>query len=208
DSPRSTSPSHAVDHQTRSDSPRRSPLLMNAAEAALLVIDVQPRLVAAQPEASRVLWNCRRLIDGARATGVALAVTEQSPDKLGPTDPALAERLPAPIAKTAFSAAACERLFDAWREGGVRHVVLVGFETHVCVAQTAIDLLAEGFEPQVVADAVASRSEHDHRVALRRLESLGVVVTTTEAALFEWVADATHPAFRAVSALAKETPPA
>jgi nicotinamidase-related amidase len=182
-------------------------MLMRPATTLLLVIDVQERLVAAQPHAPRVLWNCRRLIEGASVTGVALAATEQVPDKLGPTDAALAALLPRPVAKSAFSAVA-DGSVDGWRAAGVRHVVVAGFETHVCVAQTAFDLLSEGFEPVVVADAVASRYRHDHKVALRRLEALGVAVTTTEAALFEWVADATSPAFRAVSALAKQSPPA
>jgi len=181
-------------------------MLMHPARTLLLVIDVQQRLVAGQPHAPRVLWNCRRLIEGATATGVALGASEQVPDKLGPTDPSLAAMLPSPIIKSVFSAAADESI-DRWRNSGVRHVVLAGFETHVCVAQTAIDLLSEGFEPVVVADAVASRSCHDHKVALRRLEGVGVVVTTTEAALFEWVADAASPAFRAVSALAKQNAP-
>ena len=185
----------------------RSPLLMNRGDSALLVVDVQQRLLAAQPDAGRVVWNTRRLLDGAKALGVPAQATEQVPEKLGPTVEALAERLPSPHAKRAFSSAACQELLDAWRDADVRHVALAGIETHVCIAQTALDLLAEGFEPCVVVDAVGSRFAIDHETALRRLDASGVTLTTTEAVLFEWCETAADPAFRAISALAKETPP-
>lgn len=190
-----------------SDRLTRSPALVCRDDSALLVVDVQERLLTAQPDAERIVWNTRRLIDGATALGVAVCVTEQVPEKLGPTVAQLAERLPDPFTKTAFSAAACDTLFDAWRGAGVRHVILAGIETHVCVAQTAFDLLAEGFEPLVAVDAVGSRFETDHRVALRRMESAAVGLTTTEAILFEWCETADDPAFRTISALAKETLP-
>lgn len=186
----------------------RSPDLMCRDDTALLVIDLQERLMAAQPNAEPIVWNTRRLIDGAASLGMLVCVTEQVPEKLGPTIPELAERLPEPFTKTAFSAAACEELFNAWREAGVRHVVIAGIETHVCVAQTALDLVAAGFEPKVAVDAVGSRFAIDHETALRRLDSAGVGLTTTEAALFEWCETADDPAFKAISALAKESGPA
>lgn len=183
----------------------RSPLLMDRDNSALLVVDVQERLLTAQPRSDLVVWNARRLVDGAKALGVTLAATEQVPEKLGPTVSTLAERLPKPLAKQAFSAAACEGLVEAWYEAGVRHVVLTGIETHVCVAQTALDLLSAGFEPKVAVDAVGSRFAVDHETALRRLDASGVTLTTTEAVLFEWCETAGDPAFRTISALAKET---
>lgn len=185
----------------------RSPELMCRDDSALLVIDVQQRLLGAQPDARRIVWNTRRLIDGAKALGVRVAVTEQVPEKLGPTAAELAERLPSPIAKQAFSAGECESLLGEWHEAGVRHVLLAGIETHVCVAQTALDLLAAGFQPRVAVDAVGSRFAIDHETALRRLDSSAVGLTTTEAALFELCETATDEAFRTISALAKETCP-
>ncbi len=182
----------------------RSPLLMDRAESALLVVDIQERLLPVQPEGSRVVWNARRLIDGAKALEVRTAVTEHVPAKLGPTAPVLAERLPTPHPKAAFSCAACEQLVQAWQDAGVRHVVLVGFETHVCIAQTALDLLSAGFEPKVVVDAVGSRFTVDHKTALRRLDASGVTLATTEATLCEWCETSTDAAFRTISALTKE----
>ena len=190
-----------------SDQPSRSPDLMRAETSVLLVVDLQTRLLAAQPRAAEVVWNTRRLLDAAAALGVPVAATEQVPDKLGPTAPPLAERLPERHAKQDFSSCGCDSILAEWRERGVRHVVVAGIETHVCVAQTVLDLVSEGFWPQVPIDAVASRRAIDHDAALRRLEASAATLTSTEAAMFEWCATAAHPAFRAISALAKESLP-
>jgi nicotinamidase-related amidase len=187
----------------------RSPELMRAYDTGLVVVDMQERLLQAIPEAARITWNCRRLIDGAKILGVRTAVTEQNPDKLGKTDAELTAHLEStPLAKVAFSCGACGELFVPWRDEGVHRVLLCGIETHVCVQQTALDLLAAGFQVFIAADAVGSRSRLDYEIALRRMESSGATVTTTEAALFEWCERAGTPEFRQISALVKESPPA
>jgi nicotinamidase-related amidase len=186
----------------------RSPELMRRGDTVLLAVDVQERLLAVVPDARRITWNCRRLLDGARILGVRTAVTEQNPEKLGPTAALLAERLAdAPHAKLAFSCAACGDLFPTWRAEDVQRVLVCGIETHVCVAQTAFDLLAAGYQVLIAADAVGARGALDHEIALRRLDSAGAVITTTEAALFEWCELAGTPEFRQISALAKEARP-
>lgn len=185
----------------------RSPLLMAPTDSALLIVDAQARLLAVQPDSERIVWNAGRLADAAKAFGVRVDATEQVPEKLGPTAPELAEKLPAAIAKGDFSAGACQALLDGWDTAGVRSVVLAGIETHVCIAQTALDLLSAGFEPRVVVDAVGSRFAIDHEVALRRLEANAVTLTTTEAVLFEWCETAEHPAFREISKLVKDEGP-
>jgi len=186
----------------------RSPELMRAVDTALLLVDAQERLLAIIPDERRIIWNCRRLLDGARVLGVRTAATEQNPEKLGPTVASLAEWLPdAPHSKMAFSCGACSELFPPWRAAGIDRVLLCGIETHVCVQQTAMDLLAAGYQVLVAADAVGARSALDHEIALRRMESCGAVITTTEAALFEWCERAGTPEFRQISALAKESPP-
>lgn len=186
----------------------RSPELMGRDDSALLVVDVQERLLAAQREASRIVWNCRRLADAAEALGVPKMATEQAPEKLGPTHPDLATRVGAVHSKVEFSAAGCGAVLSALRDANATHVVLAGIETHVCVAQTALDLLSEGFRPKVAVDAVGSRYATDHDVALRRLEASGVLLTTIEAVIFEWCESAGDAAFRQISELAKETAPA
>jgi len=196
-----------------SDDPRavalpRSPEMMRAADTALLVIDVQQRLIPAIRNAERIVWNCRRLLTGARVLDVRTAITEQNPEKLGETVAELAAAYAGHVpAKMAFSCGACGEVFADWREAGIERVLLCGIETHVCVAQTAFDLLAAGYQAYVAVDAVGSRAALDHETALRRLESSGAVLTTAEAALFEWCERAGTPQFKQISALVKETPP-
>jgi nicotinamidase-related amidase len=185
----------------------RSPELMSAGESALLVVDAQEKLLNVVPGRARIEWNIRRLLDAAAALEVPAAATEQYPEKLGRFPAALAERLPKPTSKLTFSGAACCPCFDAWR-ADLRHRILIcGIETHVCVAQTAFDLSAAGWTVYVAADAVGTRHAIDHETALRRMESAGIVLTTTEAAMFEWCRVAGTQEFKIISALAKETPP-
>lgn len=185
----------------------RSPELMNPADTALLVVDVQERLLAAIPDGPTVVWNIRRLLDAAELLGVARSATEQIPAKLGPTVPPLAERLDQPTPKESFTCVTCGGIFDRWRGDGRHRVLVCGIETHVCILQTVLDLLAAGFLAYVSVDAVASRHAPDRETALRRMELAGAVLTTTEATLFEWCGTAGAAQFKAISALAKEASP-
>jgi len=185
----------------------RSPELMNPDDTGVFVMDMQEKLLAVVPAGPRIVWNVRRLLDAAAALGVRSAATEQYPEVLGRTIALLAPRLPAPFGKMSFSGAACGPLLDDWRADGIDRVLVCGVETHVCIAQTALDLTAAGFTAYVAVDAVGTRHAIDHETALRRLESAGVVLTTTEAAIFEWCRAAGTPEFKQISALAKESPP-
>lgn len=176
---------------------------LDPATSVLCVIDVQERLLAAMPDADRVVARSRRLAEAARLLGVKRLLTEQYPQGLGVTPPALAALLPQPIVKMSFSCCGCDG-FDTGVAAPTGGVVLAGLETHVCVTQTALDLLARGAFVFVAVDAVASRHSVDHDVALRRLESAGVVLTTSEAVLFEWCRSADHPQFQAVRRLVRD----
>ena len=172
--------------------------------AALLVVDLQTRLLPAINGAERVVAQSGLLIRAARTLNVPTFATEQVPSKLGPTVPELAELLPERWPKTTFHAGGANGFWEALADRQVRHVALVGIEAHICVAQTALELLSRGFVVQVPVDAVGSRFESDREVALRRLEQAGAILTTAEATLFEWVESADHPQFREISALVKE----
>jgi nicotinamidase-related amidase len=185
----------------------RSPELMEAENSALLVVDAQEKLLQIVPGRATIVWNIRRLLDASAALGVPARGTEQYPDKLSPTIPELKERLGPLPDKMCFSAAACAEIFDRWGRDGRDRVLVCGIETHVCVAQTALDLTAAGFRVYVAVDAVGARRAVDHDTSLRRLEAAGVVLTTTEAAMFEWCRTAANPEFKKISALAKEQPP-
>lgn len=185
----------------------RSPELMGREDSALLVIDAQEKLLAVVPGATRLRWNIRRLLDAAAILGVPAAATEQYPEKLGPTAPELRERLAEAPRKLAFSAGECGEIFARWKTDERYRVLVCGIEAHVCVLQSVLDLTAAGFETYVAVDAVGARHAVDRETALRRMEMAGVVLTSTEAAMFEWCRVAGTPEFKRISALAKEVSP-
>jgi nicotinamidase-related amidase len=202
-------PSRAIlMHMTTADSLRRSPELMNRDDTALLVVDVQAKLLPLIAGHQRLVWNIGRLIDGAKVLGLPTAATEQYPQGLGPTAAELAPRLGTIPGKLAFSCGECGELFAGLQARGIWKILVCGIETHVCVGQTVHDLLGEGFRVYVPADAVAARGQLDHEIALRRMDSAGATLTTTEAALFEWCQRAGTPEFKAISQLVRQSPPA
>jgi nicotinamidase-related amidase len=159
------------------------------------------------PAAERVVDRVARLADAAALLGVRRVLTEQYPKGLGPTAAPLLPKLPPAGEKLTFSAAGCPEVIAAAGPGsGITAVILCGLETHVCISQTALDLLATGMSVFIAVDAVASRHTIDHDVALRRLENAGAIPTTTEAILFEWCRSADHPAFKDVRKLVLDRP--
>jgi nicotinamidase-related amidase len=189
------------------DSLPRSHELMSRHDTGLLVVDVQGKLLTLVPEYRRIVWNIRRLIDGAKILSLPLAATEQYPQGLGPTTPELAALLGPIPAKLSFSCGECGEVFKQFDQRGVHKLLVVGIETHVCVAQTVFDVLATGWRVYVAVDAVGARGAIDHDTALRRMESAGATLTTTEAALFEWCQAAGTPQFKQISQLVRELPP-
>jgi nicotinamidase-related amidase len=176
---------------------------LTADRGALLVVDLQEKLLDRMAERHQVVASTVLLIRGARLLGVPVWATEQYPKGLGPSVPEVADLIPDRPAKTTFHCCAVPGLVDSFHERAVRHVTLAGVEAHVCVAQTALELLALGFQVQVPVDAVASRHLLDRDIALRRIERAGAVVTTSEAVLFEWAGSADRPEFKELSALVK-----
>jgi nicotinamidase-related amidase len=185
----------------------RSPELMTASDTILLVVDVQQKLVGLIDGHARIVWNIRRLIDGARLLGLPVLATEQYPQGLGPTSAELVALLDRVFDKTAFSCGGCSALCQELEVLGQRKLLVAGIEAHVCIQQTVLDLLAEGYRIYVAADAVGSRSRLDYEIALRRLESAGATLTTVEAALFEWCQDSKAPQFKQISKLVQEKIP-
>lgn len=168
---------------------------LTPAQSVLCVVDIQERLLPTIPTGNAVVAESCRLVDAARLFAVPVVATEQYPQGLGPTVEPLASRLETRHEKQAFSCWGCTGLPEQLGED-VQTVVLCGFETHVCIAQTALDLLAEGFGVCIAVDAVASRRRLDHETALRRLETVGGILSTAEAIMFEWCRSAANPAFR------------
>ena len=180
------------------------PTQMSAGDTGLLVIDVQEKLLPKIPAADQLIRNIAFLVDGAKLLDMPVQATEQYPKGLGGTTPELAQRLPERPDKLAFSSCSVPSVVDGFRRAARPKVVLAGIETHVCVQQTALDLLAQGFRVYIPVDAVASRYSLDHDLAIRRLENAGAIVTTAETCVFEWVGGANHPRFKEISRLVQE----
>ncbi|MGI8979151.1 MAG: hydrolase [Pirellulaceae bacterium] len=185
----------------------RSPELMNRGDTALLVVDMQEKLVRLIPRHVPLVWNIGRLIDGAKILGLEVLATEQYPKGLGPTSPELAAKLGPIPAKMAFSCGECGELFEALGQKGIHRILVCGIEAHVCVQQTVHDLLAAGFRVYLAVDAVGARGWLDCETALQRMDSAGATLTTVEAALFEWCDVAGTPEFKQISNLVKQPPP-
>jgi nicotinamidase-related amidase len=177
---------------------------MTAADTGLLVIDVQEKLVPLIRSTDGLVRNIAFLLDGAQLLGMTVQATEQYPKGLGPTVPELARRLPERPDKVAFSSCAVPSIVDGFYRAARPKIVLAGIETHVCVLHTALDLLGYDFRVYVAVDAVGSRAAIDHEVALRRLEKVGAILTTTETCLFEWIGGASHAQFKAISRLVQD----
>ena len=172
----------------------RSPKLIRAIDAAVMVVDIQEKLAAAmdQDRLRVIVGNAVRMIRSARELSIPIIVTEQYPRGLGRTLKEVSDAIGEcqVIEKLAFSAMGVEETLRRLKDARVRDVLIAGMETHVCVAQTAYDLEGLGFRAVVLADAVISRFQEDYEVALARLRGDGVTVTTTEAAIFELLEEA------------------
>ncbi|MDN5860039.1 MAG: isochorismatase family protein [Pseudonocardia sp.] len=175
-------------------------MLQSAADAALLLVDIQQRLMPAIDDGEAVVANAVRLAEAARLLEVPTCATEQYPDGLGHTVPELAGHPQLVMAKTAFSAVA-DPGFASLLPPRTSEIVVAGAEAHVCVLQTALAMVAARHRVLVVADAVGSRNPADKAVALDRLQRHGVEIVTTEMVLFEWLRDSLHPRFREVQKL-------
>lgn len=186
----------------------RSPLLMSRNDTALFIVDVQEKLIPLIPRNGNLIWNCSRLIRAAKLLGMPVAATEQYPKGLGHTVGPLKRILEDEIPeKVFFSCRECEHLIDDLEKKGVRKIVLAGIETHVCVQQTALDFLSHGLDIYLAVDAVGSRNAVDSQTAIRRMESCGVNLVTTEAAMFEWCESSRAAEFKEISKLVQEKSP-
>ncbi len=183
--------------------PPRSRLLCQSTECILVIVDIQEKLAPLIQSSEDMVRSVQKLARGAEVLAVPLLVSEQYPEKLGTTIQELGSMIPKGDAKRMFS---CRELFSQWEsriDPKRRTVVLCGIESHVCILQTCLDYLSLGWEVMVPVDAIGSQSERDHELALRRMETSGATLTTTQSLLFEWTETSLHPRFREISAIVK-----
>jgi nicotinamidase-related amidase len=179
---------------------------LDAARAALVVIDMQESFRAAVPDFAEVAARISVAVRGAQLLNVPVVVTEQYPKGLGRTAAeiraALADQSE-PVEKTAFSSCGAQEFVARLERTGARQIIVCGVEAHVCVNQTAHDLLARGFQVHLLTDCVASRAPRDREAGLAKMRRSGAVPSTVEMALFELLRDARHEQFKAVQKLIK-----
>lgn len=179
---------------------------MLAPETTLLVvIDVQGNLARVVNDSEAAIHAVAQLVQGAKLLEIPVLLTEQVPEKIGQTIPEIAGLLPgqADLPRVHFSIWQDAAVQQAMRSSGRRQVLLCGFEAHICLYQSSLDLIAAGFEVYLAADAVSSRNPFNKAIALQELANQGVHLTTVEMALFSLLRSAEHPAFKQISRLIK-----
>ena len=184
-------------------------MLINTDDTVVVVVDMQEKILPVIENGAALIQSVQRFVEGARILSVPVYFTEQYPKGLGKTIDCLdietteASGSPRVFEKTMFSFRESKTLLGELSNCKAYNLVIVGIEAHICVLQSALDAVAEGYNVFVCADAVGARREHDRAIALRRLEASGVTLTTVESALFELCETASHPQFKNISKLLK-----
>ena len=180
-------------------------MLIRPEESCLIVIDMQDRLVPAMQAPARTIKNAGILIRAADRLSIPILMTEQYPKGLGHTVKELnglsakAQTIP----KIHFSCMQEPAFAEAFRAAGRKQAIIAGMEAHICVLQTGVQLMEEGYEIFVVTDATSSRSLESEKACLDRLQACGAGIVTTEMAVFEWLGQAGTDAFKELLPLIK-----
>lgn len=182
------------------------PTLLKILDSTLVIVDMQGKLsaVMAENDAEAMHENTISLLEAAKNLAIPVLVTEQYPQGLGQTESKVSEALPDTaqvFEKTSFSCCGASGFIPALNLIARKQIILVGQEAHVCVLQTALDLIALGYQVHVVEDAICSRKAEHKFYGLQRLQKQNVVITNYESVLFEWLRDANHPDFKTISGL-------
>ena len=186
-----------------SDVPKmpRLPALLRAETSALVVVDMQEKLLGGIACRDALCQNVRLLIRTARLLSIPVLATTQNAPRLGPLAPLIAEVLDtnaAPIDKLCFSCVRSPAFMDALTQASRSQILLCGVETHICVCQTAYDLREAGFAVHVAPDASSSRTIEKHKLGMERIRDGHIFPCAAESAVYEWLEEAGTPAFREV----------
>ena len=179
--------------------------ILTREDTALVAIDFQERLMPAMSGGEHLLEQTVKLIKGMKVFDIPVVVTQQYTKGIGPTDPAVAEALGdfEHIEKTSFSCMATEAFRDRIKALNKKNIVVCGIEAHICVQQTVLQLMEEGYNVYLVTDCISSRTEENKLWAITRMGEAGAVITTYEAVLYEILRDAKADGFKAISAIVK-----
>lgn len=179
--------------------------MLTSTNSMVLMIDIQEKLVKAT-NAETEAENARKMIEAANLLGLPVLVSEQYPKGLGSTVSSISENLSANtkiIEKSAFSLLKEENALETVKSYGKNQIILFGIETHICVLQTAIELIKNGFEVYLIKNASKSRQESEHLAGIDAMKENGAKIVTLEIALFELLETSKHPQFKQIQALIK-----
>lgn len=182
------------------------PRILDRSKTALVVVDIQEVFRSVISDFPQVASRAAIAVRGFQLLGLPVIITEQYPKGLGRTAEEIMFSLPPEfefVEKTAFSSCGSSAFLDRLHATGASQIVLCGLETHICVNQTAHDLLTEAFEVHILTDCVASRFTQDKETALKKMRMNGVVPSSLEMALFELLRDARHEQFKEIQSLIK-----
>ena len=179
--------------------------LLTADKTALLIVDIQKRIISVINEYETVIDNTIKLIKGFKALRIPIYYTEQYPKGLGPTVESIQNELDEDeaIQKLSFSCSGAGDFFNELKKNEISQVVVCGVESHVCVQQTVLDLIANDFQVNLAADAVSSRRVKDYEISLSRMRQHGADITTAEAILFELLNVCGTDVFKQISKIVK-----
>jgi nicotinamidase-related amidase len=182
----------------------RNKKILNRSSSALLIVDIQERIIKAMRKHDELIENVTKLIKGAKIIGIPIYSTEQYPKGLGTTVESITIDLENEAEqKTTFSCIGANGLFEKLKKCNISQVIVCGIESHVCVQQTVLDLLENDFQVNLPINAVSSRYKIDYKTAVKRMEKNGVEITTVESVLFELLETSGTPEFKSISALIK-----
>ena len=179
--------------------------MLKIENTALLLIDIQGKLAQLMHDKDLLFTNLQKLVKGVRVLSLPVLWVEQNPAGLGSTIPEVADLLPdvEPVSKMSFSSCRNDTFLQALKDVNCKQVLVAGIETHICVYQTAADLVAMGVEVQVVTDAVASRTPENKAIGLQKMRDAGARLTSVETALFELLRVAEGERFKEIIRIVK-----
>ncbi|WNC73680.1 isochorismatase family protein [Thalassotalea psychrophila] len=179
--------------------------MLNKEDTVFVLVDVQGNLAGLVHDKQALFSNMQKLIKSLQILNVPIIWVEQTPSAIGETIVQISSLLTnlTPISKTTFSAAKNDEFMTALKKTDRKQVLVAGIESHVCVYQTAMDLHQQNFEVEIISDAVSSRTQSNKQIALLKMQSKGLTLSSTEMALFELIGDAESKEFKQIIKIIK-----
>jgi len=171
---------------------------------ALLLVDIQEKIISPINNKDSIIKNIQKLLSAYQILDENIFVSEQNPLKLGKTIPKLLPKVGfTNIQKMDFSLATSKVLFEELHDKKISNLIICGFETHICIQQSVLEFLKKGYEVLIISDAMGSRNNSDHEIALQRMLHKGAIITTTESIIFEICKTSNRKEFKEISNIIK-----